>query len=122
MAGRNGFKVWDAIDMTASDEWIHRTSTNYGFYIQASWAGLIGSGTWKVEGSNDGQNWETFPQFLPIAQQVVLERNISGTTGVSSFEKSEWFPDWMRIVYDAGTTTAGNLTLTITLINKQNKH
>lgn len=119
MGTRNGYKVIDNVDMTAPNEWQMRTSTNYGFYIQSFWTGLAGSAKWELQASNDGVNWETWPQYLPIAKEVVLERVITGTSGKSSFEKGEWFPDWMKIVYVPDTASAGNISFTITMINKQ---
>tara|TARA_R110000744_G_scaffold128938_2_gene236262 strand:+ start:1069 stop:1440 length:372 start_codon:yes stop_codon:yes gene_type:complete len=119
MATRHGLEVFDEISMTSSDEWITPTSTNYGFYLQGIWTGLVGEAKYKIQASNNGMDWDDYPLCLPIEGVTVLEREIIGTTGTTAIKMNTWFPDYLKVVYDSNTATAGTLTFLLTMINLQ---
>jgi hypothetical protein len=117
MATRHAIPVFTAQDMTISDNFTFKTTTNYGLFLQLSWTGLSGEARFKVQGSNDGSNWSDYP--LVDCGVCVYEREILGATDNVGVMIQNWFPDYLRVVYTSNTATAGTINGLLTLIDNQ---
>lgn len=117
MSTRHGIPVFTAQDMSASDTFTFQTTTNYGFFLQLGWTGLVGEAKFKVQGSIDGILWSDYP--LNDCGVCVYEIAILGTADNIGVMINNWYSDHLRVVYDSNTATGGTIEGKLTIIDKQ---
>lgn len=117
MSTRHAVPVFTALDMTSSDTYVLKTSTNYGIFLQMSWSGLTGESSFKIQGSIDGVVYSDYP--LNDCGVCVYEKEIMGATDNVGFMINNWYPDYFKVVFTSNTASAGTLEGLITIIDNQ---
>jgi hypothetical protein len=117
MGTRHAIPVFEAIDMTVSDVYTLKTSTNYGIFLQMSWTGLAGESSFKVQGSINGVDFSDYP--LNDCGVCIYEKEIMGAADNVGFVINNWFPDHFRVVFTSNTATSGELNALVTIIDNQ---